>query len=324
MKEMKYLMSILIPVYNAEKTIDRCLKSIISQMDDRIEVVIVNDGSTDKTCLILNDYARKYDNIHIYNQINSGVSITRNNLLENTSGKYVLFCDSDDYLKDDAIIRILDVIENNEADAYFFGYTLSRSNSKKNVERRTLTKGIYKKEQWKKEHINGTEDLYWSALWNKCYKYDLIRKDEIIKFYPIIEDVLFNVEYLKRCETIFISDAIIYNYVQVGQSITRGKKYDNEKAIIDAFYAIKKLYINLNDAYPSEKKDINYVILLRLIILVDRAKKINRPDIITTIKNSAIYRMCLQIPGGKVLKIYIHFLVFSMKQIIKRRMYNGE
>ena len=92
------MVSVLIPAYNAEKTINRCLDSILCQTFQDIELIIVNDGSTDNTLSILLNYAEKDKRIIIYNQPNQGVSAARNTGLRNASGDYILYVDSDDWI----------------------------------------------------------------------------------------------------------------------------------------------------------------------------------------------------------------------------------
>ena len=97
-KDTAVRISILIPVYNVENYLSQCLDSILSQTFSNIEIICVNDGSTDKSPSILNEYAKKSDKIKIINQENAGLSETRNTGVEYAAGKYVLFVDSDQKL----------------------------------------------------------------------------------------------------------------------------------------------------------------------------------------------------------------------------------
>ena len=94
------LISVIIPMYNAEKTIERCIKSIINS---NVEIVMVNDGSTDGSLEICQKYANINKNIKIISQDNKGPIIARNNGIENASGEYIMFLDSDDFYEDDII-----------------------------------------------------------------------------------------------------------------------------------------------------------------------------------------------------------------------------
>lgn len=101
---MRY--SIIVPVYNTEKYIDKCLKSIFSNTYKNFEVIIVNDGSTDKTENIINKYIKKYDNIIYIKQKNMGLSLARNNGVKKATGDYLLFIDSDDYVEKNLLENI--------------------------------------------------------------------------------------------------------------------------------------------------------------------------------------------------------------------------
>ena len=105
------MVSVLIPAYNAEKTINRCIESILHQAYENIEVIIVNDGSTDNTLSILSNYAKIDRRIAIYNQTNKGVSATRNVCLKNAHGDYVLYVDADDWIEANMIQQMLELMK---------------------------------------------------------------------------------------------------------------------------------------------------------------------------------------------------------------------
>lgn len=114
------LVSVIIPVYNVENYLEESLKSIVSQTYNAIEVIIVNDGSTDNSKVILDKYAQNYSNIKIINQKNEGLSGARNSGLPNVTGKYIYFFDSDDMLDISAIENLVNFSEKNELDIVRF------------------------------------------------------------------------------------------------------------------------------------------------------------------------------------------------------------
>lgn len=113
---MKIKISIIIPVYNVEKYIEHCLKSIACQLNEKIEVVLVNDGTTDNSIEICEKYCEEFQNINLYSQDNQGVSAARNYGIENARGEYLLFLDSDDWLREQILSEILLLLENNDAE----------------------------------------------------------------------------------------------------------------------------------------------------------------------------------------------------------------
>ena len=101
--------SVIVPAYNAEKYIRPCLDSILNQTKKEFEIIVVNDGSKDNTLKILNEYKEQYsDIINVIDQENQGLSVTRNNAIKVAKGKYVVFIDSDDYVKSDMLEKLYD------------------------------------------------------------------------------------------------------------------------------------------------------------------------------------------------------------------------
>lgn len=105
--EKSGLVSIIIPVYNCEKYLDKCLGSVIAQSYRKLEIIVINDGSKDNSGQIIQEYADNYANILPINQTNSGVSAARNNGIEKASGEYLLFVDGDDYLEAEYVKKLV-------------------------------------------------------------------------------------------------------------------------------------------------------------------------------------------------------------------------
>ncbi len=118
---MPKLLSIIIPVYNVELYLDECLKSIFEQMNDDVEVILINDGSTDKSNEIIEKYSNEYQFKYI-NQVNQGISATRNVGLKESSSTYVTFLDSDDILANGILDKIIKEIKTSKIDLYKFKY----------------------------------------------------------------------------------------------------------------------------------------------------------------------------------------------------------
>ena len=125
-------LTIIIPVYNLEDYIMRCLDSIVNQIEEKVEVIIINDGSTDKTAEICNKYAKKYKYIKYFYQKNAGVSSARNSGIEQACGEYIWFVDGDDWILEKSIKRILKEIEENNDIEIFLGDFIKNYNKKTN------------------------------------------------------------------------------------------------------------------------------------------------------------------------------------------------
>lgn len=119
-----YKVSILIPVYNVEKYLSKCLESILIQTYKNIEIIIINDGTTDSSLDIAELYASNYDFIHVYSYENAGISTTRNRALEKATGDYYLFVDSDDYVNPHMIEKMINEAIRTHSEIVTCGYRI--------------------------------------------------------------------------------------------------------------------------------------------------------------------------------------------------------
>ncbi len=202
------MLSIVIPVYNSEMKILKCLKSIIGNDSDcEYEVVIVNDGSTDNSLKVLENFSKKYENIKIFSQENAGVSSARNLGIEMAKGDWMMFVDSDDFLSKDWKKIIQKEIIKEDNDFYIFS-----KNYCSNTDRKDVLGQI----------IGLREEQHMSCVWSKIYKTEIIKKYKIRFQNGIIngEDLLFNLEYYLKCKKAKFCKGSIYNYYINSQSAT--------------------------------------------------------------------------------------------------------
>ena len=135
------LVSILVPAYNVAQYLHKCLDSIVNQTYQQLQVVVVDDGSSDNSLSIVKDYAAKYPFVEVYHQENAGVAAARNNLLSHVKGDYVLFVDSDDWLELDMIEFLISKIEKYKVDVVTCGMVVND----------TAVRKEYKQECWNQE-----------------------------------------------------------------------------------------------------------------------------------------------------------------------------
>lgn len=219
--------SVIIPAYNAEKTISRCLDSILYQNFTDFEVVVINDGSNDDTEKILCEYEQNNSRVKVINKKNEGVSAARNEGLTVASGEYILFVDSDDYIGRETLALLMDNITE-EYDGVVFGYRLGgRGNW--GTDTHVLTKlidryGVIIPSRKVLEHvltINPDEEILGYAV-RYLYKKTIIDKYEI-QFdtsLRISEDYKFIVEFLNSSKKIYVIDRELYTYDVNGNSAT--------------------------------------------------------------------------------------------------------
>lgn len=316
------IISILIPMYNAAQTIQRCLDSLCMQYPQVFEILIIDDGSNDKSYEIVEYYSKQHTYIRLYKQSNQGVAKTRQNLIDYAYGKYILFCDADDYLEQDAVYTIYNLIHETmdkglNVGMYIFGYNLIRKSGKRIIKRRFLPDGFFQKNEYSRQHIKGVPDLYWSALWNKCYRKDLCSKLEI-QFEELLEDVMFNIDYISGCESIYISDKVLYNYVQIGESLTRSKKVDDEKSIFAALNAYNELYKKISKGYPKEEKIITECMYHYYKALYLRAEEKSNENICQLVRER--YDEIQSSLGCKLYNVKLKAIIRQIENKLKNRL----
>ena len=234
MSNEKKLISIVIPVYNAEMTIKQCLESIICQVNEDVEILLVNDGSTDNSESICNSYVEKYSFISLINKNNGGVSSARNEGIKNARGKYLITLDSDDELSKDAICILKRYLPCNDLIAY--GYRQRQIYTEKKI----VENDVWFDNKLEFSIIEKTNfpEFYCRALLsspcNKVYDLSIIKKQKIYydESISLGEDLLFNIKYLEhtKCRIVCINKSLcIYNNkINAGLSSAR---YDNHLQI---------------------------------------------------------------------------------------------
>lgn len=227
------LISVIIPAFNCEKSIEHTVNSIISSGLTDYEIVIVNDGSTDNTSSVCNSLCDQYSFIKYSEQENSGVSAARNKGISLATGEFIMFFDADDTAKENGFQECVDIIKSEKPDILVFGMSFDYYKNGKLYRRDELVPeqaGLLNKNQIKEnlENLYNTNSL--TPVWNKVYKRALI-VDNMILFntnYFLMEDFLFSLECLKVGENIYCLPKALYHY----------KQSENEK---NAFNRLKRI-----------------------------------------------------------------------------------
>lgn len=210
------MISIIVPVYNSENYIERCIESILSQTYADWELIVVNDGSTDDSEKIIKHLVALDSRIRYYYKNNGGVSSARNLGIKNAKGEFILFLDSDDWLSYNTCEVLIRNIKQTNADCVVFGLTQSHGNIWAPI--------MYRRYDSLKDLKN--EFDYWlntellSSSVNKLYKKSLLKKgfNEEISFG---EDLIFSLDYISNCEKILFIEAPLYQHeVYNASSIT--------------------------------------------------------------------------------------------------------
>ncbi|HIU45771.1 MAG TPA: glycosyltransferase family 2 protein [Candidatus Fimadaptatus faecigallinarum] len=211
----KPLVSIIVPVYNAEATLYACVKSICTQSYDNIEIILVNDGSKDDSLNICRAFAALDDRIKIIDKPNSGVSASRNVGIECALGKYVQFVDGDDYLSSEATRLMVERAEQTECDlviAEFFRVVGRRMTASSNI----AGGEVLTQREFVRYLMDSPLNFYYGVMWNKLYRRDIIMQYDIRCCAELnwCEDFLFNMDYYARVNSVAAVDTPIYYYVK--------------------------------------------------------------------------------------------------------------
>lgn len=227
------IISIVVPIYNVEQYIHKCIESIINQTYKNIEVILVDDGSPDKCGEICNEYAKKDKRIKVIHKKNGGLSDARNFGLEEAKGKYITFIDSDDYIESTYVEKLYNAIIINDVKMAQCGIITV------NNEKQEITKNGYIENQ-NKRGKDLLYDLYKghmlenTVVWNKLYEKTLFT-DLRYPVGKIHEDEFTTYKILYNLEKVSIINDYLYYYRQSNDSIIRRKFNLNRLDVIEAF-----------------------------------------------------------------------------------------
>mgnify|MGYP000575549668 FL=1 len=212
---MRPMVSIIVPVYNAEQYLRRCVDSILNQEYTDFEVFLVNDGSTDSSGDICEEYGNKDTRVIVIQKENTGVSDSRNRALDRARGKYLQFLDSDDWITPDATRLFVRAAEEYGCDMVisdFYRVVGERLSPKGDIEE----EGVLTQEEFAAHMMENPADFYYGVLWNKLYRRDLVEEHSLRMDTNInwCEDFLFNLEYIRYAKVFYALHAPIYYYVK--------------------------------------------------------------------------------------------------------------
>jgi len=245
--------SVIMPVYNAEKTIERAILSIINQTYNNIELILINDGSTDETESIIKKYIEKEKKIYIryYFQENSGPSIAKNLGIDMAIGEYILFVDSDDTISENYIESL--VINQKEGTLIGASYKIIEGIKRKNKNVKITIKDYYIRDEILNNlvvgKLNGFVVLY---LFNKEKMKNIYFEKDII----YMEDTLFLIKYIinNNINNIIYLKDIYYNYYQTDGSIT-----NNTNKIIKNILSFTNSIRKIENIIPKEEKELKEI-----------------------------------------------------------------
>lgn len=258
------LISVIVPVYNAERFVDRAVQSVLCQMDGTIELVLVNDGSVDASGALCDGYALHSDNVHVIHKENGGLSSARNAGMAAAIGQYFMFLDADDYLEKDTCRTVGEVIRAERPDCIDFGWRYISNGEPQSPAFHKLPKSRLLGENELRERIlppllnlrNDPDHFIFDFAWAKVFKADIVRDNNVYfdEGRRIWEDRPFVVHYLRYCRNYYAIDRCFYDYVDVPGSLSRRYSLDFFRIILENFHQYKHLY---GDTYDFDAQYVN-------------------------------------------------------------------
>lgn len=241
MKSVEEKISIIIPVYNVEKYLAKCIESVINQTYHNLEILLIDDGSTDRSGMICEEYQKKDKRVKTFHKKNAGVSSARNIGIKNANGKYLIFVDSDDHLEQNMIETLYNNLINNNVDISICEYYIEYEDGK--IEKRHNKEDglILDKEEFYKYILK--DEYFGGYLYNKLIKRELIYNEKNVILFDenihICEDLVYICQVAQNMDKAYYTTIPYYYYMQRQNSAL---KNIYSKKQLSNFYAYKKIF----------------------------------------------------------------------------------
>lgn len=325
---MKYKISIVTPVYNSKKYIRKCIESIICQTYSYWELILIDDGSSDGSEEICDQYAVLDSRIKVIHKKNEGVTSARNDGIKYISGQYLLFVDSDDYIEPETLEILTDKVLENNYDIVMFGHHKMYENKETNISESDYQLDCSVMDQ---EHAMKNIYFYGGMLWNKFIKVSLFKNNNITfnKDLNASEDWLFVLQLITKGRNFLYIKDKLYTYVVRENSISRNDNLNKflryNRDAVEGFEACIE-YLNVN--WPQYSKYMIAVMIrfeMRSIVAITKYKTAKKENYIEMVNHIQKYKKSEYYT--KYIKWYCKFIkihprlfkaVWKFKDIIKR------
>ena len=290
---MSAKVSIVVPIYNGEKYIDNCVRNLLSQTYENLEFILVDDGSTDNSGKMCDEYASKDSRIIVIHQENGGLSAARNSGTAKASGDYIVYYDVDDDITENLVADNVKLAVENDADVVFFSFWYYFVDTALKKENAYAMDFVGSGEEFFHECLNETVKYeVFNAPWNKLYKMDFLRKHSLtfLPEFPIYEDIIFASRMLQFAEKIVVNRNRYYVYYvrSSGSLITSYKD--------SYFKSVTKYYENAMEyckAYSDNKEQVKALSTLYVRLVATNLKQIsNKKDMDKQRKYELISGIC--------------------------------
>lgn len=263
---MNPTVSIIIPIYNAEKNLPRCIESVLKQEYTNFELILVDDGSSDSSGAICDEYREKEHRIRVIHKKNTGVSDSRNIGISMAQGEYIQFLDSDDWITSEATGLMVRMAEEHHCDMVisdFYRVVGERVSHKGDIPE----EGVLSRVEFASYMLEKPADFYYGVLWNKLYKREIIEKHQLRMDKDIswCEDFMFNLEYIRHIEQIYVSRVPFYYYVKtkgslVSHNMGMSKTVQMKRTVFQCYNAFCK------DIFDEDDYEKNRIYVYRFLV----------------------------------------------------------
>lgn len=234
------MISIVVPVYKSEKTLGKCLESLMEQTYREIEIICVVDGSPDRCGEICDEYAQKDPRIKVIKRENGGVSSARNRGITEASGTFLMFVDSDDTVDAHYCEKMWKEQQKTGADLVICGF--HHWYVGRDVEKRPQNPGLYEIASFGNDFLKLYQDGFLNMPWNKLFRRELAgRFDTALS---LGEDLLFNIDYLERCQSVAVLSDCLIHYIQEenGNTLSTKKREDKFEIALKVRDGVQSYY----------------------------------------------------------------------------------
>ena len=247
------VLSVIVPAYNAEKTLRRCIDSLLVSGDEAVEIIISNDGSCDNTQNIIDEYVSNNTNVSYVIGNNGGLSCARNRGIKKATGRYITFVDSDDYIVPGIYSKVIEALTVHEPDMLDYQYSVSNGDINYESMPSLLPKDILLDQEWIRDtiipvalNISAQKECFiGNFVWNKVYKAEIIhaKNVEFDEKRRKWEDRLFSLTFLQYAKTYYSMSEYGYYYV-CGSSQTLSGRFDQDilRIIMDSYRKYLEMY----------------------------------------------------------------------------------
>lgn len=262
--------SIIVPVYNVEKYLDACMHSVINQTVKPLEVILVDDGSTDSSSIICDKYSKEYDNIHVIHQKNGGLSEARNTGLVAAKGEYIIFLDSDDTIIPETCNAFLSAIGDREVDIAIGNLAVIREDSR-TVKMHTLSDSerILSGEEFLKTELK--HNTMYAPVVQGVYSRQFLLDNQLFFVSGLLhEDEIFTPTAIAVAKQLLPTDIVFYNHMIRPNSITTQKdKTPNAKSIIKICDYLEKLVDTAVEDVELKRMILDHAVDLYYKVYID-------------------------------------------------------